>query len=249
MSTITCFSGFDESLQDKNAPSNTHCHGRRNGHKGSLQELHGRPWKRDLPAPNTKQSPQCAPVRCIKHPSAQARVANLLSLKLAEIAQQQRFFVSEWKALLKAQWNNKQKKKKKQWVTGSCTRESQKTQRPEQVSLEHRNSQAPSTAGPLGRGPSCRKQETHADMTGGFGHHSLWRQWNYQQLARQQERPLCTDSPMPAPHSGFFPRVLGVIPKGKGGWRESKGGQGGAHRPWQCLLIGHQITPGKGWGP
>lgn len=112
MSTITCFSGFDESLQDKNAPSNTHCHGRRNGHKGSLQELHGRPWKRDLPAPNTKQSPQCAPVRCIKHPSAQARVANLLSLKLAEIAQQQRFFVSEWKALLKAQWNNKQKKKK-----------------------------------------------------------------------------------------------------------------------------------------
>lgn len=33
---------------------------------------------------------------------------------------------------------------------------------------------------------------------------------------------------MPAPH---FPRVLGLIPKGEGRWRESKGRGGGKEEP------------------
>lgn len=47
--------------------------------------------------------------------------------------------------------------------------------------------------------------------------------------ARQQEGQLWTDSLMPPPHSGFFPGVLGVIPKGKVGEREGER-RGGAHQ-------------------
>lgn len=104
-----------------------------------------------------------------------------------------------------------------------------------QAALEH--CARPSASSPClpGYRPSCRKPETHADVTGGFWYHSLWRQSNYQQQARQHEGQLWTDSLMhphsspelweqPAGSSGFFQRG-----------QRGQGGRPGLHQTCQCL--------------
>lgn len=66
MSTIICFSGFSESPKKKMLIIMHSVMEEEMDTKGPLQELLGRPCKRGLLAPNTKQSPKCAPERSLR---------------------------------------------------------------------------------------------------------------------------------------------------------------------------------------
>lgn len=116
-----------------------------------------------------------------------------------------------------------------------------------QAALEH--CARPSASSPClpGYRPSCRKPETHADVTGGFWYHSLWRQSNYQQQARQHEGRLWTDSLM-HPHSS---PELWEPPAGSSGFfSEGTERTGRAARTPPDLPVppGPPVTTGEGWG-
>lgn len=136
----------------------------------------------------------------IGHSQRSGSLANQLSLKMAEMGLGNKIICRQRKSNVVLGFCHTYTKEKQCLMTNEEKKQTKSSGKSKEAAwgygrkdpvlsraaMEHCVSWAPPLCLP-GYRPSRRKQETHADMTGGFWYQFLWRHCNYQQHARRHQ--------------------------------------------------------------